>query len=89
MGAGKDLWKDSNYLDAPAFDGFAITPSDTVDFDTVCRAIYIGTGGDISFIAASGNTVVLKNTVAGTVMPFRMKRINSTGTTAADLVGLY
>lgn len=78
----------------PADDAFAITKSDTVDIQnsngvaTVPDAIYVGTGGNITGVTVRGTTVVFKNLPAAYILPQRLKRINATGTTAADLVGM-
>jgi hypothetical protein len=37
-------------LDAPASDGFAITPSDSADLTVTARSLYIGGDGDVSLI---------------------------------------
>lgn len=68
----------------------AITKSDTVNLTYVTRGIYVGVGGDISAEGAiSGTAVVFKGAVAGSVLPLQVTRVNSTATTATDLVGLY
>ena len=87
----KDLWEGSNYLDAPAYEGFSITPSDDSadDFDIYTRGIYIGVDGDVVVVTSSGTALTFKGLLAGTILPVRAKRINSTNTTATDLIGLY
>ena len=65
----------------------AATASDTTP--VTCKAIYIGTGGLLYIAPSVGATpVVFKNLVAGTILPIELKNgtINSTSTTAADLV---
>ena len=54
------------------------------------RAIYVGTGGDITLrTTGSGTTnVVFKNVPSGYVLPVRPSMIMG-ATTAADIVGLY
>tara|TARA_R110002012_G_scaffold130733_2_gene283265 strand:- start:706 stop:957 length:252 start_codon:yes stop_codon:yes gene_type:complete len=69
----------------------AVTPNDSTDLDLTppCRAIYVGVGGDISINDIGGETVVFKNTIAGSVIPVQTARINATATTATNLVALY
>ncbi len=74
-------------LTAPGSPAVAITPSDSVNFDE-CRGVYVGVAGDITGIV-SGTAVLFKNAVAGSTISVRFTRINSTGTTATDLVALY
>jgi len=65
----------------------AITPSDSVDFAGPCRGIYVGVTGNIVAIV-NGTAVTFKNAVQGTILPIQATRVNSTGTTATDLVAL-
>ena len=68
----------------------AVTPSDSTDLADVAKAVYVGTGGDVSIIAAGDTTaVVLKNLLSGSLIPVRAKRVMATGTTATNLVALY
>ena len=68
----------------------AITPNDSTDLPLgICRAIYVGVGGDISIDDLSGETVVFKNAISGSVIPVQTARVNATGTTATNLVALY
>lgn len=74
----------------PAPSAVVITPSDTVNFETPTRGIYVGVAGNISVqLATLGTAIVFKGAVAGSVIPVRARRVNSTGTTATDLVALY
>lgn len=62
---------------------FAITKHDINELAQVPRGIWVGTAGDV---AVDG--VVLKNVPAGTLLPVSPSKVNATGTTASDLVGL-
>lgn len=73
---------------APALDAFAITPSNSTNFNIMARAIYVGVGGNITLVTSRGNTVEFLSVPQGTVLPVVTLRINSTSTTATDLVGL-
>ena len=65
----------------------AVNPSDSVNFSE-CRALYVGTGGDVS-VVCGGSTVVFANAQSGSVLPVEVTRVNATGTTASNLVALY
>lgn len=68
----------------------AITPSDTVDLPYTTRALYVGTGGNISVYPANSTTsVVLANVGTGTVLPVAVSRVLAAGTTASNIVALY
>lgn len=79
---GKSEW-------APATKAAAITGSDTVDLADVSRGIYVGGAGDIKVDMANGGTVTLSGALAGSILPIRVSRVYSTGTTATNLINLY
>jgi len=84
-----DVWASKAQIESPAENAFAITPNNSVDLATNTRAIYIGGNGNISLITVGGNTVTFVGLLAGTLLPIRASRVNSTSTTATNLVGLY
>jgi hypothetical protein len=66
----------------------AVTKSDTTEVN--CKAIFVGTTGDIILAPSVGATpVAFKNLGNGTILPIELKKgtINA-ATTAADLVAL-
>jgi hypothetical protein len=66
---------------------FAVTKSDVTTFQPQVRQLYIGTAGSVSVRTNDGVTVVFKDVPQGSVIgPFFITRVNSTGTTAADIV---
>lgn len=74
---------------APALSCFAIAPFDDVDLAMVTKAIYVGTGGDIVLRAAGDDSdVTFRNVPSGFVLSVRVRAVRSTGTSAADIVGL-
>ena len=73
----------------PALEGEAITKSDTVGFSTTARGIYVGVSGDVVAVTPSGAALTFKNAVAGTIIPIRCVRVNSTSTTATNLIALF
>lgn len=74
--------------DGPASDGFAVTPHDTNDLSEPCRALYVGTSGDIAAITAGGTTLTFANLPAGTLLPVRCTRVLDIGTTATNILAL-
>ena len=76
-----------NNLNVPRA-AFAITLSDSVNFHTPIRAIYVGVGGNIVCYLPDGTTVTFVAVPQGTELRIECLRVNSTGTTAASLVGL-
>ena len=77
-------------LDAPATKAFAVTPDDDTDLANVTRGLYVGGAGTVVAILADDNSAVtLAGATAGSVLPLRVKRVLSTGTTATSLVGVY
>ena len=69
-------------------DGEAITPSDTVNHTWTFDAIHVGGAGNIVVVLENGVTVTLNGCLAGHVYRLRGVRVNSTSTTATNLVGL-
>ena len=75
---------------SPIMNGFAVTPSDTVDFTNSTRCIIIGGGdGTLVGITIGGDTLTFAGLITGVVYPFAFSRINSTGTGATTIVGMY
>lgn len=77
----------SKTADSCASIAFAITPADS-DLPTMARALYVGTGGNLAVTTTQDSTVTFYNVASGTVLPVSVKRVFSTGTTAADIVGM-
>jgi hypothetical protein len=73
----------------PAYNGFAITPSDDTKLLHITRGIYSGGGGDLNVELANGNRVKLVAILAGVIYPLAIVKVLSTGTGATDLIGLY
>jgi type 1 fimbria pilin len=77
-------------LAAPATKALAVTPHDSNALTEVPKALYVGTGGNITMRGVNGAADQLwKNVPAGTILPFRAQYIRATGTTAADILALY
>lgn len=79
-------------MDVPYNRAVPITKSDTVNIvdparDPLPDAIYVGGAGVVAAVFQDG-TVVNFTAVAGQILPIRIKRVNSTNTTATLLMGL-
>jgi hypothetical protein len=68
----------------------AVTPSDVTDgpFDDNFDAIYIGGSGNLVVVREDDVAVTFSGLSAGIILRVRGKRINSTDTTATNLVAL-
>lgn len=75
-------------LSGPASSGFVILPDDDANLLETTRGLYVGSGGDIAVVMASGASVVLTNIPSGSILPLRVSRVLDTGTTADGIVGL-
>jgi hypothetical protein len=75
---------------APVYNqAFAITKSDTVDIEQgLTDAVYVGGAGIVVAVFQDGKTAQF-TCVAGQVLPIRVKRVNSTSTTATLMLALY
>jgi len=67
----------------------AVTPSDSTNLSNVTRAIYVGGDGNMVCVKEDGNTVTFTGVKAGSWYPIRCKRVNSTNTTATNIVALF
>lgn len=77
-------------IDSPAKNAAAVTPNDSADLANFAVALYIGGAGDVSVDTVSGQeSVVFAGLAAGTILPVRVKRVNSTSTTATSIVALW
>lgn len=73
----------------PAREGFAITPNDGADLSANTRALWVGGAGNIVVdFVGSGSSITIAGVPAGTLLPFEVKRVRATGTTATNIVGL-
>ena len=77
----------SSGMTGPGDDAFTVTPSDTVDFTVMARALYVGTTGNVVVVTRGGTTLTFSSVPAGMIIPIRCSRVNSTNTTASNIVG--
>jgi len=82
---------DRTYLlggDCPGMDAFAITPSDATDFTYSARGLYVGVGGTVVLATLANVAITFVNVASGQILPVACRRVNSTGTTATNIIGL-
>ena len=73
-----------------AYNYAAVTPSDTVDLASPARAFFIGVTGDVVLVPIDGTTAItFKNVASGQIIPIQARRVNSTNTTATNIVALF
>lgn len=74
---------------APAERCFAIVPADSGELPMATKALYVGTGGDVTVRPVRGDAdVVFRNVPGGMILDIRVVAVRAGGTTAADIVGL-
>lgn len=74
---------------APAERCFTVTPHDTAALAYATKALFVGTGGDVTLRSVLGTEdVVFKNLADGSVIDVRVSAVRATGTSAGDIVGL-
>ena len=65
----------------------AVTPSDTSNLSTPARYLFVGTGGDLNIVGATNDqSVIHRNVPNGTFFMAFVRRVNSTDTTASNIV---
>jgi hypothetical protein len=83
---------ESLYFMTPAVDASAVTPGDTTLNPT--RALYIGTGGNLTVQMAAdldgegGETVTFISVATGSILPISVIKVTA-ATTASSIVALY
>jgi hypothetical protein len=70
----------------------AVTPSDSATFPPT-RGLRVGTAGDVTVLmsgdGASGTPVLIPAVLAGELLPIRVTKVMSTGTTASGITALW
>jgi len=64
-----------------------VTPSDTIALAKEAAALYVGVSGNISLLMPSGDSATFTAVPVG-FFPVKVKRVNSTGTTATNMIAL-
>ena len=76
---------------------FAITKSDSTVFPqfgnssgvAVTKALYVGTGGDVTVTMVGGQVVTHSNVPSGAILPIQVTQVRSTSTTASNIIGWW
>jgi hypothetical protein len=80
------VWKASTTT--PAEEAFAVTPSDSVDLQTISRGLYVGVSGNVKVTTFADSVVTFVGLAAGIIHPIRAKRVWATGTDATSIVAV-
>lgn len=67
----------------------AVTPHDSTNLTAGCRGLYVGVGGNVVVVAPDDTFVTFVGVPAGAVLPVQAKRVNSTSTTATNIIALF
>lgn len=67
----------------------AVTPSNTNELTYVTQALWVGGAGDVALILQNDSSAVTFTVAAGSLLPFHVKKVLSTGTNATNIVALY
>ena len=79
----------SDSIEFPAVRLRAVTPNDTTPLVFVCKALYVGSGGNLAIMASEDTAAVtLTNVQSGSIIPVRARRVMATGTTATGIIAL-
>tara|TARA_R110000850_G_C9816144_1_gene451966 strand:- start:29 stop:283 length:255 start_codon:yes stop_codon:yes gene_type:complete len=79
----------TNKVTYQAIKAVSITADDNADLNIIGAVIFVGTGGSLSVVTVSGDTVIYKNLPDAYILPVQVRRVNSTNTTATDLIAQY
>lgn len=71
----------------PADSAVAVTKSDSTVL-TETRGLYVGVEGDVA-VTIGGANVTFVGVPSGAILPIRVTKVLSTGTTASSIVALY
>jgi hypothetical protein len=74
---------------APGRSWRSVTPSDSTNLMAGCRAIWVGTAGNIALVGDDNTAITFTIASDGTLLPLGPKRVNSTNTTATNIVAIY
>mgnify|MGYP000879959634 FL=1 len=76
------------YNGDPADFAAPVAPNDVTEFAQPMRSLYVGVTGNVSVLTTNGQSVIFANVPVG-ILPIRCRRVNSTGTTATNIIGLW
>ena len=86
---GIQYYEGNTQLARPAKKAMAVTKSDSVNFTWIAFGIYVGVTGDVVIVNPDTTVVTFKAVPAGAILPVECIRVNSTNTTATDMVALF
>lgn len=74
----------------PAGHAEAVTTGDTSanNFSREAEALYVGGAGDVALVLPSGTAITFVGVPAGTILPVRCIRVNTSNTDATNMVAL-
>lgn len=75
-------------LSDPSGSQTEVTPSDSTTLATY-RSLYVGTGGNVTILNKTGQTVLFTNVGPGSILPVLGTKVLATGTTASNIVALH
>lgn len=70
-------------------DAVAVTPSDANELDFFTNALWVGNAGTVNLVLQDDTAPVSFTVPAGTLLPFHVKQVRLTGTSAGNIVALY
>ena len=71
-------------LSGPATDMVPVTPDDVTEMAEVAVALYVETGGQLTFLTTRSQTRTV-NVADYSILPVGTRRVNATGTTATGI----
>ena len=83
-----DEFTDREKLSDPSDDYFVATPHDSNDEASVSKGVLVLGAGDVVAVRPDGTAVTFTGVPAGALLPIRAVRINSTNTTATNIIFL-
>lgn len=79
----------SDSVSSPANSAVAVTPHDSNALPFLPKALYVGTGGDITLRAKYDDAdVVFVGVPSGAMLSVRATHVRATGTSASDIVAM-
>lgn len=67
----------------------AVTASDSTNLSSPSRALYVGTTGNVNVLSYDNpSNAIFRNVPSGFILPISVLRVNSTDTTASNIVSL-
>jgi hypothetical protein len=70
-------------------DGYVVTPSDTALLPKVADFLYVAVTGNVAFVTEQGTLISLLSVPAFTKIPWRARKVMSTGTTATVVAATH